>query len=144
MPHSDAQELARAAGAKMFEQDRASQALGMELTQVGVGTSKMTMRVRPDMLNGHGTCHGGFIFCLADSTFAFACNSRNDVTVAAGCNIEFLQPAYENDVLTASGEEVALIGRTGIYDIRVENQKGETVATFRGKSARIKGQVVDV
>jgi acyl-CoA thioesterase len=103
----------------------------------------MTMRVRPDMLNGHGTCHGGFIFCLADSTFAFACNSRNDVTVAAGCNIEFLQPAYENDVLTASGEEVALIGRTGIYDIRVENQKGEIVATFRGKSARIKGQVVE-
>jgi acyl-CoA thioesterase len=136
-------ELARAAGAKMYANDRASQSLGMELAEVGVGTARMQMRVRPDMLNGHGTCHGGFIFALADSTFAFACNSRNDVTVAAGCSIEYLQPAYENDVLTAHGHEVALIGRTGIYDIRVDNQNGETVATFRGKSARIKGQVVE-
>jgi acyl-CoA thioesterase len=143
MPHRDAKELARAAGAKMFANDRASRGLGMELAEVGVGTAKMKMQVRPDMLNGHGTCHGGFIFALADSTFAFACNSHNDVTVAAGCNIEYLQPAYENDILTASGHEVALIGRTGIYDIRVENQNGETIATFRGKSARIKGQVVE-
>jgi acyl-CoA thioesterase len=143
MPHRDAEELARSAGAKMFGNDRASRGLGMELVEVGVGTAKMKMQVRPDMLNGHGTCHGGFIFALADSTFAFACNSRNDVTVAAGCNIEYLQPAYENDILTASGHEVALIGRTGIYDIRVENQNGETIATFRGKSARIKGQVVE-
>jgi acyl-CoA thioesterase len=143
MPHRDAEELSRAAGAKMFANDRASRGLGMELTEVGVGTAKMKMQVRPDMLNGHGTCHGGFIFALADSTFAFACNSRNNVTVAAGCNIEYLQPAYENDILSASGHEVALIGRTGIYDIRVENQNGETIATFRGKSARIKGQVVE-
>lgn len=127
----------------MYEQDRASRALGMELTEVGVGVSKMKMRVREDMLNGHGTCHGGFIFTLADSTFAFACNSHNHVTVAAGCNIEFLQPAFENDVLTATGQEVALAGRSGVYDIRVENQNGETIATFRGKSARIKGQIVD-
>jgi acyl-CoA thioesterase len=140
---NDALELARAAGAKMYANDRASQGLGMELAEVGVGTARMQMRVRPDMLNGHGTCHGGFIFALADSTFAFACNSRNDVTVAAGCSIEYLLPAYENDVLTARGHEVALVGRTGIYDIVVKNQKDETVATFRGKSARIKGQVVE-
>jgi acyl-CoA thioesterase len=141
---NNALELARAAGAKMYGSDRASQALGMELAEVGVGTAAMRMRVRADMLNGHGTCHGGFIFALADSTFAFACNSRNDVTVAAGCSIEYLQPAFENEVLTARGHEVALIGRTGIYDIVVSNQKDETVATFRGRSARIKGHVVEV
>ena len=143
MPQRNPQELAQAVGAKMFEHDRASRALGMELADVGVGTSKMKLRVRADMLNGHGTCHGGVIFTLADSTFAFACNSHNHVTVAAGCNIEFLQPAYENDVLTATGQEVAVAGRNGVYDIRVENQNGETVATFRGKSARIKGHIVD-
>lgn len=143
MPHRDPLELARGVGAKMFEHDRASRALGMELIEVGVGIAKMTMRVRSDMMNGLGTCHGGFIFTLADSTFAFACNSRNHVTVAAGCNIEYLMPAYENDLLTATGQEVALAGRSGIYDIRVENQNGETIATFRGKSARIKGHIVD-
>ena len=144
MPHRDPQQLARAVGDKMFELDRASQALGMTLDEVGVGHSKMSMRVRTDMLNGHGTCHGGIIFTLADSTFAFACNSHNHVTVAAGCNIEFLQPVFENDVLTAIGVEIALAGRSGIYDVRVENQKGETVATFRGKSARIKGLNVEI
>jgi acyl-CoA thioesterase len=139
----DANALAAAVGAKMFENDKASRGLGMTLDQVGVGHATMSMRVRADMLNGLGTCHGGFIFTLADSTFAFACNSRNLVTVAAGAHIEFLRPAHENDVLTASAQEIALAGRSGVYDIIVANQHGDTVATFRGKSAQIKGEIVN-
>jgi acyl-CoA thioesterase len=135
--------LAHAVGARMIEHDHASKALGMTLEEIGPGRARMRMPVRHDMLNGHGTCHGGFIFSLADSTFAFACNSRNLVTVAAGCSIEFLRPAYEGDVLNATGVEVALAGRTGIYDILVKNQNDEPVAAFRGKSARIKGQIID-
>ncbi len=143
MAHSNSRELAQAVAAKMFGLDRVSHALGMKLAEVGVGSSKMTMRVRADMLNGHGTCHGGVIFALADSTFAFACNSHNHVTVAAGCSIEYLKPAFESDVLTATGQEVALAGRSGIYDIVVQNQVGAIVAIFRGKSARIKGNIVE-
>jgi acyl-CoA thioesterase len=102
----------------------------------------LTMKVRADMLNGHATCHGGFIFTLADSAFAFACNSANLTTVASGCSIDFVAPARENDVLTAVGVERSLSGRTGVYDIEVKNQNDETVALFRGKSYRIKGQIV--
>src|SRR5258707_9025026 len=98
---------------------------------------------RADMMNGHATCQGSFIFSLADSAFAFACNSHNLVTVAAGCAIEFLAPAREGDVLMATGRERALAGRSGVYDIDVTNQHGATVALFRGKSARIKGHVID-
>jgi acyl-CoA thioesterase len=98
--------------------------------------------VRADFLNGHQICHGGLIFTLADSTFAFACNSYNISTVAAGCSIEFLRPVQGGDVLTAEAVEQTLVGRTGIYDIRVTNRAGETVAMFRGKSAQIKGNVI--
>jgi acyl-CoA thioesterase len=136
--------LAQAVGAKMFSQDAASRGLGMTLEYAALGAAKMQMHVRKDMLNGLGTCHGGFIFTLADSTFAFACNSRNQVSVAAGCNIEYLKPGHENDVLTATAKEVALAGRSGIYDILVTNQNGETIATFRGKSTTIKGTIVEV
>ncbi|MCM3356300.1 hydroxyphenylacetyl-CoA thioesterase PaaI, partial [Bacillus halotolerans] len=99
-------------------------------------------RVRPEFLNGHQTCHGGIIFTLADSTFAFACNSYNLSAVAAGCSIEFLRPVHGGDVLTAEAIEQARAGRHGIYDIRVTNQTGDTVAMFRGKSAQIKGTVI--
>jgi acyl-CoA thioesterase len=92
-------------------------------------------------LNGHQICHGGFIFTLADSTFAFACNSYNKSAVAAGCSIEFLKPAHEGDVLTCEAQEQVLSGRHGIYDMRVTNQRGEVVAVFRGKSAQIQGTV---
>ncbi len=102
----------------------------------------MRMTVRAEQLNGHAICHGGFIFTLADSTFAFACNSHNKVAVAAGCNIEFLRPAHEGDVLTCEGVEQVLRGRHGVYDMRVTNQRGETVVLFRGKSAAIAGTVV--
>jgi acyl-CoA thioesterase len=139
---AEAQSLAERVAAAMFARDRASQAMGMRISKVGPGRAELTMRVRADMLNGHATCHGGFIFTLADSAFAFACNSANMNTVASGCSIDFIAPAREDDVLTAIGQEQTLSGRTGIYDIEVRNQRGETVAMFRGKSHRIKGHVI--
>ena len=139
---TEAQSLAERVAAAMFARDRASQAMGMRIAKVGPGTAELTMQVRADMLNGHATCHGGFIFTLADSAFAFACNSTNMTTVASGCSIDFMAPAREDDVLTAIGTERVLSGRTGVYDIEVRNQRGETVALFRGKAHRIKGQVI--
>ncbi|HTK01447.1 MAG TPA: hydroxyphenylacetyl-CoA thioesterase PaaI [Bordetella sp.] len=138
----DPDELARSVAGAMFAADTASQALGMRLDQVGPGRATLTMRIRADMLNGHRTCHGGFIFSLADSAFAFACNSRNVSTVASGCTIDFLAPAREGDVLTATAHERSLAGRTGVYDVTVNNQEGQAVALFRGRSYRIKGQIV--
>jgi len=102
------------------------------------------MVVRRDMLNGHRTCHGGFIFALADSAFAFACNSRNEANVAAACQIEYLLPGYEGDLLQAEAVERALSGKNGVYDIAVSNQHGELIALFRGKSHRIRGTVIPV
>lgn len=139
----DPQALAELAGRYMYERDAASQGLGARLVSVSPGRAVMEMTVRRDMLNGHRTCHGGFIFALADSSFAFACNSRNLVTVASGCTIDFLAPAFEGDVLTATAEEYSLAGRTGIYDVRVQNQDGRQIAIFRGRSYRIKGNVVE-
>jgi acyl-CoA thioesterase len=138
----EAQALAERCAEAMYARDRASQGLGMQIGRVAPGFAAMTMTVRADMLNGHATCHGGFIFALADSAFAFACNSHNLTTVAAGCAIEYLAPAREGDVLTATGRERAHAGRSGVYDIDVTNQHGTTIAVFRGKSARIKGHVI--
>ncbi|MEQ5839883.1 hydroxyphenylacetyl-CoA thioesterase PaaI [Paraburkholderia acidicola] len=135
-------ELARATAQSMYAADRCSKALGFELLDVRPGYARMRMTVRDDFLNGHEICHGGLIFTLADSTFAFACNSYNVNTVASGCSIEFLRPVPGGDVLTAEAVEQTLSGRTGIYDIRVTNQTGETVAMFRGKSAQIRGSVI--
>jgi acyl-CoA thioesterase len=135
--------LAQRAGQAMFDRDTASQALGMALDEIRPGYARMTMDVRPDMLNGHQTCHGGFIFTLADSAFAFACNSHNHVTVGAGCTIDYLAPGREGDRLTAEAIEMSLSGKTGIYDIKVSNQEGRTIALFRGKSHRVSGHVVD-
>jgi acyl-CoA thioesterase len=123
-------ELARATAEAMYASDACSRALGFELLEVRPGYARLRMTVRTDFLNGHQICHGGLIFTLADSAFAFACNSYNISTVAGG------------DVLTAEAVEQTLIGRTGIYDIRVTNRAGETVAMFRGKSAQIKGNVI--
>jgi acyl-CoA thioesterase len=139
---AEAQSLAERVATEMFARDRASQAMGMRISKVGPGRAELTMTVRADMLNGHATCHGGFIFTLADSAFAFACNSANLTTVASGCSIDFIAPAREDDVLTAIGRERSLSGRTGVYDIEVTNQRGETIALFRGKSYRIKGHVI--
>jgi acyl-CoA thioesterase len=135
--------LAQQVGQSMFAADIASkQTMGMELLFCKPGQARMQMRVTPAHLNGHQICHGGFIFTLADSTFAFACNSHNKVAVAASASIEFLKPAHLNDVLVCDGQEQVLSGRHGIYDMVVHNQRGEVVAMFRGKSAQIQGTVV--
>ena len=139
-----AQDLANAVAQAMYQNDRASQALGMSLEEVRPGYARMSMAVRPDMLNGHEICHGGMIFTLADSTFAFACNSYNINTVAAACSIEFMRPVAGGELLTAEAVEQLLSGRHGVYDIRVSNRAGEVVALFRGKSTQIRGTVVPV
>jgi acyl-CoA thioesterase len=138
----DSQQLAKAAGDAMYSNDIACQDLGIELRSISPGRAEMTMTVRDTMLNGHDVCHGGFIFTLADSCFAYACNSHNQNTLAAGARIDFLAPGRAGDVLLARGEERALAGRTGIYDVTVSNQDGTEIALFRGNSHRIKGELV--
>ena len=140
---NDPQSLAQRVGDAMFAADVASKdTMGMELLACEPGRALMRMRVQARHLNGHHICHGGFIFTLADSTFAFACNSYNKNAVAAGCSIEFLKPGKLGDVLSCEGLEQTLSGRHGIYDMQVTNQHGEVIALFRGKSAQIQGTVV--
>ena len=129
-------------GAHMFAADRASQSLGMRIVALGAGSARLEMTVRDDMLNGHEICHGGFITTLADSAFAFACNSRNQLTVAAGLTVDFLAPVQRGDVLTAEAVEVSRSGRTGVYDIVVTNRAGSRVALVRGRSAALAGRTV--
>jgi len=129
-------------GAHMFAADRASQGLGMRILDLGAGTAKLEMAVRDDMLNGHEICHGGFITTLADSAFAFACNSRNELTVAAGLTVDFLAPVKRGDVLIAEAAEVTRAGRSGVYDIVVTNRAGARVALIRGRSARLGDRTV--
>jgi acyl-CoA thioesterase len=135
--------LAKAAAEVMWREDNASKWLGMKVEEVRPGYARLSMTVTSNMVNGHNLCHGGLIFTLADSTFAFACNSHNQRAVAAGGSIEFLAPAFLGDVLTAEGVEQALRGRTGVYDMKVTNQNKELIAVFRGKSATIKGLLVE-
>ncbi|MDB5791604.1 MAG: phenylacetic acid degradation protein [Massilia sp.] len=142
--HNDPQALAELAGKAMYERDPASQALGMTLDAIRPGYARMSMRVRSDMLNGHATCHGGYIFMLADSAFAFACNSHNFNTVGAGCTIDYLAPGFGGDMLVAEATEQALSGKTGVYDVTVTNAEGRTIALFRGKSHRVSGLVAQV
>lgn len=141
-PGSAAVQRAQRAAVALFERDRASQALGMRLTEVAPGRARVTMTVRADMLNGHGSCHGGLVFALADSAFAFACNSHNETTVAAAAAIDFLSAAQTGDELTAEARELWRTRRNGIYEITVSNQRGERVALFRGRSYRVTGQLV--
>ena len=140
---NEAETLAKRVADAMYSRDRASQGLGIRIARVGPGRAELTMTVRNDMVNGHEICHGGFVFTLADSAFAFACNSYNFNTVANGCTIEFLAPAHEGDVLTAVAHERSQVGRNGVYDVEVRNQAGTTIAHFRGKSTRIKGEVLE-
>jgi acyl-CoA thioesterase len=137
-----AQRVAERAAHGLFERDRASQQLGMRLVAVRPGGARVVMRVRSDMVNGHRVCHGGLVFALADSAFAFACNSYNESTVAAAAAIDFLAAAREGDELTAEAAELWRSRRNGIYEITVVNQRGERIALFRGRSYRIDGQVV--
>jgi acyl-CoA thioesterase len=138
----NAQALAEAVGRTMYARDRTSQFLGIALDEIRPGYARMSLRVSADMVNGHGMCHGGFIFMLADSAFAYSCNSHNHNAVASGCTIDFLAPAHVGDVLTAVAQERTLAGRSGIYDIDVTNQDGKRIAVFRGKSHRIPGETV--
>lgn len=124
----------------MSRNDRATRSLGMSVVDIAPGAATLSMRVREDMLNGHDTCHGGFIATLADSAFAFACNSYNELTVASAFSIDFLAPARQDDLLTARAQEVSKAGRTGVYDTEITNQRGERVAVFRGRSYTVKGK----
>jgi acyl-CoA thioesterase len=133
------QEIAERTVAGMLECDAASRSLGMELVSIAPGSAAVRMAIRADMLNGFEICHGGFITALADSAFAFACNSYGELTVAASLVVDFLAPARAGDVLTAHCSEVSRAGRTGIYDATVFNQSGARIAVFRGRSYCIKG-----
>ena len=135
----DREALAREASAAMWAEDNASRALGMTLVEAGPGRAVLTMAVTAAMTNGHGMCHGGYIFTLADSAFAFACNTYNQRVVAQMGQITFLAPGQEGDVLTARAAEVWRQGRSGIYDITVTRQDGTRIAEFRGHSRSIKG-----
>jgi acyl-CoA thioesterase len=137
----DAQALAEACAAAMWADDRASQALGMKVERVAPGEAVLSMTVRDDMTNGHGICHGGFIFTLADSTFAFACNSYDQRTVAQHCAVTFLRPGLRGQRLTAHAVERSRTGRSGIYDITVRDDQGEVIAEFRGHSRTISGSL---
>jgi acyl-CoA thioesterase len=141
-PGPDAQSLARRCADVMWRDDLASQGLGMVLSEVAPGRATLSMTVRDDMTNGHGTAHGGFIFTLADSAFAFACNSYNERTVAQACDIVFAAPARAGDTLTAEAVERHRFGRNGLYDIRVRCGD-RVVAEFRGRSRAIGGALVD-
>ncbi len=137
-----AQSIADAVGKGMYAKDRAAQALGITLLDIRQGYARMSMTVRGDMLNGHATCHGGFIFTLADTAFAYACNSSNQATVAQHCAISFLASPREGDVLTATAQERQRGRRTGLTDIDIADQTGKLVAVFRGHSYQVNGAIV--
>ncbi len=125
---------ARECARVMYDADRASRELGIEIDVPAPGEATAVMAVTASMLNGHAVCHGGYLFTLADTAFAFACNAYDDVTVAAAASIDFVRPAREGDRLTAAARERHRQGRTGIYDVDVTNQRGEQVALLRGRS----------
>ena len=142
MSEEAALKLARACADAMWASDNASRAIGMELTDVGPGRATMAMTITDLMTNGHGMCHGGYIFTLADSAFAFACNSYNQNAVAQHCSVTFIRPGKRGDRLTASAVERSRSGRSGIYDISVTGGDGKVVAEFRGHSRVIDGSLV--
>lgn len=133
------QELAETCAKLMWRHDHASKGLGMEIITVSPGAATLKMKVVESMCNGHGNMHGGMIFTLADSAFAFACNSYNQLTVAQAASIQFLKPAQKGDILIANAVERHKQGRNGLYDIRVSKENGEVIAEFRGQSRTIKG-----
>lgn len=138
MSSDAAQSIAERSAAAMYANDRASQALGIRVVEVRPGYAKLSMQVRDDMLNGHASCHGGLIFSLADSAFAFSCNSYGGVVVAAAASIDFLAPAAGSDELTAVAVERWRSKRSGLYEVTVANQRGETIALFRGRSHQVR------
>ncbi len=143
MPDPEAQELASLVGEAMYARDHASKALGIRVDEIAPGRARCSMTVRQDMINGHDTCHGGFIFTLADSAFAFACNACNRTTVAQGAHISFTAPALLGDVLIATATEQNRARRTGIYDVAVVTEDGRDIALFRGNAYEIRGRVLE-
>ncbi len=133
------QELAEACANAMWNDDSASQRLGMSLDHVAPGEATLSMTITDQMTNGHGMCHGGYIFTLADSAFAFACNSYNQRVVAQTCSVTFLNPVELGARLTARAREISRRGRSGLYDVRVSDATGAVIAEFRGHSRVIKG-----
>ncbi|MDF3936553.1 hydroxyphenylacetyl-CoA thioesterase PaaI [Pseudomonas citronellolis] len=142
MTERSPEQLARACADAMFSRDLATQRLDIRLLDAGPGSARLSMPVREDMIQGHGTCHGGFLFALADSAFAFACNSYDEATVAIGCSIDYVAPARLGDELSATASEQSRSGRTGNYDVRIENQHGQLIALFHGKSYKVRGTVL--
>ena len=142
MTNHEALSLASDCAQSLFDRDTASQAMRMRLLSAAPGSACVGMSVRADMIQGHGTCHGGYLFALADSAFAFACNSYNEATVAIGCSIDYIAPAHLGDTLTADCTEQSRSGRTGNYDVRIENQLGRLIALFHGKSYKVRGSVL--
>ncbi len=141
-PPSTPQEFAEASARLMWEEDRAAQAAGMRLLAIGPGTATMSMEIAAHMTNGHGMCHGGYIFMLADTAFAYACNSHNQRAVAAGAEIHFLAPARLGEHLMAHATECHRAARAGIYDVSVTGDDDRRIALFRARSATIKGRFV--
>lgn len=138
-----AQHLAEAASRSMHQQDRCAHKLGIKPIGVGPGWATMEMVVTEDMVNGHDFCHGGIIFTLADTAFAHACNSYNNITVSSSCTIDYIHPAKRGDILIADARESSLSGRTGVYDIIVSSREVEKIAFFRGRSYCVRGHLVD-
>jgi acyl-CoA thioesterase len=139
---ADAQSVAEAVRTGMYERDRAAQALGIVVEAIGPGSARCRMAVRDDMVQGHGTCHGGLTFTLADTAFAYACNAYDRAAVALAAEIAFLAPARAGEVLCATARERSRAGRTGIYDVEVTDSDGTLVALFRGTAYETRGQVV--
>lgn len=129
--------------ASMFNKDAASQWLGMQLGAVDTGCATVTLEIGQHMINGHGSCHGGLIFALADTAFAIACNTANEMAVGSACHIDYIRPVQAGDTLTAAADECVLVGRSGLYDIRIHNQDEQIVAVFHGRSQRLRGAVVN-
>ncbi|MBV8247673.1 MAG: hydroxyphenylacetyl-CoA thioesterase PaaI [Comamonas sp.] len=124
----------------MFARDRAAQALNMRITHIAPGEATIEMPVRDDMLNGFDTCHGGFITALGDTAFAYACNTRNEMTVASGLSVDFVAPGRPGETLVAEAREQSQAGRTGVYDVTIRNRQGQLIAIFRGRSYSMKGR----
>ncbi len=140
--NADANELARAAGASMYDRDRAAQALGLKLLEIRAGYARMSMVVEDWMLQGHDVCHGGLMFALADTAMAYASNSHNQTHLALNANIDFLRPAQLGETLIAEAYEGNRTRRTGMYDVSIVNDQGKAVCHFRGRTFGVGGEVI--
>ena len=135
-------ELARACVDAMYSRDVASKRIGITITEVREGYARLNLPITAEMLNGHGICHGGFIFTLADTAFACACNTRNDANLAQKCSIEYKRPGKASDRLTATAEHLSQDGRYGVYQVTVTDQDDNLIALFEGHSCRVKGSLL--